>query len=407
MTIYRYLLFSLFISFSVAGSAQTSKDKIDALNTRLAEMDVERAEIMGQLEDHFFGWIREELNTVGYPKTEAGEKILHHDSWSFVYSEEHEQAKWVMHMVIPQVEESGAGRTNDFRMDSLVETKTASKSDYWHSGYDRGHLAPSADFRWSSAAVSQSYFYSNMSPQKPELNREIWADLEGWVRNYVVTFDEPVFVITGGILKDGLEKIGKNGVSIPEKYFKVILDLTGDDKRGIAFVMENGVNDKPLLSYAVSIDEAEQLSGIDFFPELEDAVEDKLEAMSDPTKWVHEDDPTFGEVPPIPAPLPKGLFNTLQAKYQIDKTATICGTIVSSKKSRREAIYLNFDRKYPNSPFYATIWKNHQNNFSYDPEKEFMNKKICVKGKVTEYNGMPRMSINKEEQITLWENVPK
>lgn len=406
MTFRLALLLFFVVPFSFA-QAQSSKERIESLNERLSEMEAEREEIIEELEDHFFGWIREELNAVGFPKTEAGEKILHHDAWSFVYSEEHEQAKWVMHLVIPQVEESGAGRTNDFRMDSLVESETASKSDYWHSGYDRGHLAPSADFRWSSTAVSQSYFYSNMSPQKPELNREIWADLEGWVRNYVVTFDEPVFVITGGILKPGLKKIGKNGVSIPEQYFKVVMDLTGADKRGIAFILKNGVNDKPLLSYAVSIDEAERLSGIDFFPDLEDALENKLEAMSDPTVWVHEDDPTFGEVPPIPAPLPKGLFNSIQAKYQIDKTATICGTIVSSKKSRREAIYLNFDRKYPNSPFYATIWKNHQNNFSYDPEKEFLNKKICVKGKVTEYNGMPRMSINKEEQIILWEDIPK
>jgi hypothetical protein len=83
----------------------------------------------------------------------------------------------------------------------------------------------------------------------------------------------------------------------------------------------------------------------------------------------------------------------------------ICGTIVSSKKSRKEAVYLNFDRKYPNSPFYATIWKNNQNNFSYDPEKELIGKTICVKGEVTVYDGKPRMSINKEQQITFWDDV--
>jgi exonuclease VII large subunit len=79
--------------------------------------------------------------------------------------------------------------------------------------------------------------------------------------------------------------------------------------------------------------------------------------------------------------------------------------VVSSKKSRKEAVYLNFDRKYPNSPFYATIWKNNQNNFSYDPEKQLMGKTICVKGEVTVYDGKPRMSINKEQQITFWEDV--
>lgn len=400
-----FSLFILLIGFNA--QSQTSKEKIEQLNLRLSELDSEKIQILEQLEDHYVGWVRSELDQIGMPSLSIGEEVLHHSAWSFVYSEEHEQAKWVMHMVIPQVEFSGAGRTNDFRKDDLVKTETASKSDYWHSGYDRGHLAPSADFRWSSKMVSESYFYSNMSPQKPELNRQTWAQLEDWVRKYAVSFQEPVFVITGPILKEGLEKLGDNGVSIPEQYFKIIMDLSGDEHKGVAFLMSNGVNDKDLASYAVSIDVVEKLSGIDFFPTLEDIEEDKLEAMADPTKWIHRSDPTFGEVMPLPAPMPKGLFNTEQAKYQIDKKVTICGTIVSSKKSRKEAIYLNFDRKYPNSPFYATIWKSNQNNFSYDPEKEFMDKRICVRGKVTEYNGMPRMSINNEDQIYFYDEINK
>lgn len=400
-----FSVFIILIAFSA--TSQNSEEKIDMLNNRLTELDEEKKQILTELEDHYVGWVRTELDKIGTPSISSGEEVLHHSAWSFVYSEEHEQAKWVMHMVIPQVEFSGAGRTNDFRKDDLVKTETASKSDYWHSGYDRGHLAPSADFRWSSKMVSESYFYSNMSPQKPELNRQTWAQLEDWVRKYAVSFQEPVFVVTGPILKNGLEKLGDNEVSIPQQYFKVIMDLSGDEKKGVAFLMANGVNDKDLTSYAVSIDEVEKLSGIDFFPMLDDAEEDRLESMADPTKWIHESDPTFGEVLPLPAPLPKGLFNSEQAKYQIDKKVTICGTIVSSKKSRKEAIYLNFDRKYPNSPFYATIWKSNQNNFSYDPEKEFMNKRICVRGKVTEYNGMPRMSINNEEQIYFYDEITK
>lgn len=400
-----FSVFLILIAFSA--TSQNSEEKIDLLNKRLTELDEEKKRILTELEDHYVGWVRTELYQVGMPSISGGEEVLHHSAWSFVYSEEHEQAKWVMHMVIPQVEFSGAGRTNDFRKDDLVKTETASKADYWHSGYDRGHLAPSADFRWSSKMVSESYFYSNMSPQKPELNRQTWAQLEDWVRKYAVSFQEPVFVITGPILKDGLEKLGDNEVSIPQQYFKVIMDLSGDEKKGVAFLMANGVNDKDLTSYAVSIDEVEKLSGIDFFPMLDDDEENSLESQADPTKWIHPSDPTFGEVLPLPAPLPKGLFNTEQAKYQVDKKATICGTIVSSKKSRKEAIYLNFDRKYPNSPFYATIWKSNQNNFSYDPEKEFMNKRICVRGKVTEYNGMPRMSINNEDQIYFYDEINK
>jgi hypothetical protein len=149
----------------------------------------------------------------------------------------------------------------------------------------------------------------------------------------------------------------------------------------------------------------ERLTGIDFFASLPDDEEERLEAMGTAAPWIHEESEAFGEAEPLKAPLPKGYFNSVQAKYQNGKVVNVCGTVVSSKKSRKEAVYLNFDRKYPNSPFYATIWKNNQNNFSYDPEKQLMGKTICVKGEVTVYDGKPRMSINKEQQITFWEDV--
>ncbi len=325
---------------------------------------------------------------------------------SLCYSEVHEQPTWVMHIVLPAVEFGNVSRTNDFREDEKVTTGSAEKKDYWESGYDRGHLAPSADFRWSEKAVSESFYYSNMSPQKPEFNRQSWSDLEAWVRRYVGDFQEPVFVVTGGILTDeGLQKLGPNEVTIPKRYFKVVMDLQGAERKGLAFIMQNGVNEYPVVFYATTINEVERLTGIDFFASLPDDEEERLEAMGTAAPWIHEESEAFGEAEPLKAPLPKGYFNSVQAKYQNGKVVNVCGTVVSSKKSRKEAVYLNFDRKYPNSPFYATIWKNNQNNFSYDPEKQLMGKTICVKGEVTVYDGKPRMSINKEQQITFWEDV--
>ena len=108
---------------------------------------------------------------------------------------------------------------NNFRKDELVTSGTASKADYWYSGYDRGHLAPSADFRWSKTALSESYFYSNMAPQLPELNREKWAELENAIREYVIENKIQVYVVTGGILNDSLPRMQNKGreneVSIP------------------------------------------------------------------------------------------------------------------------------------------------------------------------------------------------
>lgn len=399
-------------------SGQTIDERIETKKSEMAELEKRSEIIVDELEKLRLEWVREKLDELGFPKSDKKFETVHHLAMSLGYSEMDEQAAWVQHVVIPEVEFANVSRTNDFRTDSLVTTGTAAETDYFLKevmpdgemkydgfGYDRGHLAPSADFRWSQIALSESYFYSNMSPQKPEFNRERWAELEAWVRTYVIDFQEPVFVVTGPILKDGLPKQGKNEVSIPAQFYKIVLDLTGEEKKAIAFLMPNDHCAYPVSGYVTSVDEIEKLSGLDFFSSLDDPEEAKLEAMNSMDGWIHADNNEFGEVAPLKAPLPKGYFNTLQAKYKVGEKTNICGTVVATKKSRKEAIYLNFDQKYPRNVFYATIWKNNQNNFSFDPEKEFLGKQICVFGKVEFYGDQARISVNREEQVTYWEDV--
>jgi len=400
--------------------SQSVESEIGKLENRLVAIDIESKQHLNQLEGLRLTWIREQMDQMGNPKSEDRIQIVKHSAMTLGYSEPDEQAAWVMHIVIPQVEFANVSRTNDFRVDTLVTTGSAIEQDYFLKtvapdgelvydgfGYDRGHLAPSADFRWSQKALSESYFYSNMSPQKPEFNRERWAELEAWIRTYVIDFKESVFVVTGPILKDGLKQQGENKVSIPEQFYKIVVDLEGDEHKAIAFLMPNDHCAYPVSGYATSVDRIEELTGFDFFSSLDNAVESKLEAMSSLDGWVHEDNSKFGEVAPLKAPLPKGYFNTLQAKYKVGAKTNICGTVVATKKSRKEAIYLNFDQKYPRNVFYASIWKNNQNNFSYDPEEEFLGKTICVFGKVELYNDQARISVNREEQVTYWEDVEK
>ncbi len=398
--------------------AQSIDAQIEKGESRIHAIQVEKETLLDDLEVLRLKWVREQMDGMGYPASSTDLHLAHHIALSLGYDELHEQAAWVMHIVIPEVEFANVSRTNDFRVDPLIESGSAEESDYFITskdekgktiyngfGYDRGHLAPSADFRWSQQALSQSYFYSNMSPQKAEFNRERWAELESWVRTYVIDFKEPVYVFTGPILKDDLKKQGKNEVSIPEQFYKIIMDKSGDEHKAIAFLMPNAHCAYPVSAYVTSIDEVEKLTGLDFFSSLSDDEESRLEAMHSVDGWLHEENPEFGEVAPLKAPLPKGHFNTLQAKYKAGVKTKICGTVVASKRSRKEAIYLNFDQKYPRNIFYATIWKNKQNNFSYDPEKEFLGKTICVEGKVDVYNDQARISVNREEQITYWEDI--
>ncbi|MCF8275525.1 MAG: DNA/RNA non-specific endonuclease [Flavobacteriales bacterium] len=414
----RHLLTFLLLAVSLSSFSQSVDESISKKTQRLNEISKESEQILDELEALRLKWIREQLDEMGYPKSSNAFEVIRHLALTLGYSEKDEQAAWVQHIVIPEVEFANVSRTNDFRIDSLVSTGSAKEEDYFLKkigedgtmefdgfGYDRGHLAPSADFRWSQKALSESYYYSNMSPQKPEFNRERWAELESWVRTYVIDFDEPVFVVTGPILKDGLKQQGEDHVSIPQQFYKIILDVEGAEHKAVAFLMPNEHCAYPVSGYVTSIDTIEKLTGLDFFSSLDDAEENKLEAMNSLDGWVHEDNSEFGEVAPLKAPLPKGYFNTLQAKYKVGEKTKICGTVVAAKRSRKDAVYLNFDQKYPRNVFYASIWKNNQNNFSYDPEKEFLGKIICVEGKVELYNDQARISVNREEQVSYWEDV--
>ena len=175
-------------------------------------------------------------------------------------------------------------RTNDFREDYKVKTGSASLSDYKGSGYDRGHLAPAADFKWSSTAMSESFFMSNMSPQKPGFNRGIWKKLESNVRNWASDNGE-IYVVTGPILTGSYSSIGSNQVSIPDYYYKVILDYKEPEIKGIGFILPHQKSSSSLQSFAVTIDEVERRSGINFYHELPDKIEEQIESNIDISKW--------------------------------------------------------------------------------------------------------------------------
>ena len=210
------------------------------------------------------------------PKMKGNIPVINHLGYSFQYSEKHEQAFWVGYELTKSETEKSYERTDNFIPDPMVSTGTATVGDYSKSGYDRGHLAPAADMGWSAQAMSESFYFSNMSPQDPGFNRGIWKSLEEQVRTWAIVYDS-IYVITGPILKEGLVQIGPNGVSIPKYYYKVILDNVGEDAKAIGFLMPNAKSQEPLESFAVTIDQIEQETGIDFFSQLSDSRENAFE----------------------------------------------------------------------------------------------------------------------------------
>lgn len=207
-----------------------------------------------------------------------------HTSFSLGYSEAHEQAAWVAYLLSKRHMKNLHDRRNNFRADPAINTGSASPRDYTKAGYDRGHLAPAADFDYSKEALSESFYMSNMSPQAPAFNRGGWKELEEQVRNWA-TQEDSLWVVTGPILSGSLKKIGTNGVSVPKYFYKIILDARQPEIKMISFLMPNMKISHELRYWVVTTDSVEQLSGLDFFPHLPDVLEDSLERAQQADYW--------------------------------------------------------------------------------------------------------------------------
>ncbi len=213
--------------------------------------------------------------------------VYYYNGFTLLYDEEHEQARWVAYeLTDEEVFTNVAKRSDNFRPDPQVTTGSATKNDYYKSGYDRGHLAPAGDLGWSAESMSDSFYFTNMSPQDPSFNRGVWKKLEELMRDWAVESGS-ILIATGPILEDGLPTIGQNGVSIPKQYYKVIIDYQEPLLRGVGFILDNEKSSAPLSSFAVTIDEVEAATGIDFFAALPDLLEEQLESTYNRNDWLY------------------------------------------------------------------------------------------------------------------------
>jgi endonuclease G, mitochondrial len=221
-----------------------------------------------------------------YPWQSDTTEVMVYSGFHLAYNEEFEQAAWVAYVLTKNDVLSGTeARTENFRPDTMIKTGSAAPVDYLRSGYDRGHLAPAADFKWSSTAMSESFLMSNMSPQLPGFNRGVWSRLESKVRDWAIANDS-ILVITGPIF-NGIEVyIGENRVGVPRAYFKVIADISSPSYKVLAFIMDNQSSQADLFSFAVAIDSVESITGFDFFAGQPDRkMIERAESVVDLTAW--------------------------------------------------------------------------------------------------------------------------
>lgn len=219
-----------------------------------------------------------------YLPTSTTNQIVNHEYYSLSYNEKYEQAEWVAYELKKSYIKNNDFKRPYFIEDSKVKTGSADWRNYKNSSYDKGHLCPAGDMEFSINAYNDTFFTSNISPQDHSFNAGIWNRLEQKVRYWATKYDG-VFVITGGVLEPNLKTIGKEKVLVPNYFYKIILDNSNGEVKAIAFLMQNKKSDRPLYEFVVSIDSLEKMTGIDFFPKLDDRTENRIEKSSDYKAW--------------------------------------------------------------------------------------------------------------------------
>lgn len=210
--------------------------------------------------------------------------------YAIMYDTMHCQPRWVAYMLTAkEVGYKGVERSNRFKEDPFITImgwEQASNNDYKGSGYDKGHLLPSADRDDSRAENDATFLFSNISPQLPSLNRRVWAKLEGKVREWAAKYDT-LYVVTAPILSDApRQKLGNSSITIPDYFYKVLMARQGEEYVSIGFVLPNRSDvASDINSFAKSVDEVEALTGIDFFWMVEDSIESRMESEFNLKKW--------------------------------------------------------------------------------------------------------------------------
>jgi len=215
-------------------------------------------------------------------------QIIVHTGYRLSFNRETLCPNWVAWELTAQETQGSAQRSNDFRPDPAVPFRhQVTTEDYKQCGFDRGHMCPSADMKWSPVAQSECFFMSNICPQLHSLNAGGWEKLERACRRWAKR-EGKIYIVCGPIYNAGRKilHIGKQQkIRVPNAFFKVVLSLKKDEEKAIGFYYTNRDGKQNMSDAAKSVDEIEQMTGMDFFPQLNDALERRVEAQYSLSRW--------------------------------------------------------------------------------------------------------------------------
>jgi len=228
----------------------------------------------------------EEADGLELPATTGDGQLLKRTAYTVLYDSGTRLPRWVAwHLTAAHTDGEHNRSGLKFAEDTDVPEPRATNDDYRNSGYDRGHLCPSGDNKWSREAQLQSFLYTNCCPQVHSLNAGEWNELEQRCRLWAEWFGD-VYIASGPVLDESVKHktIGPHKVAVPERFFKVVLRMS-ETPVAIGFVCDNEDGGKQLADCVVTVDEVERLTGFDFFAALPDDVERKVEAEASLKDW--------------------------------------------------------------------------------------------------------------------------
>jgi endonuclease G len=224
-------------------------------------------------------------------KVDTWFRVLRNHGFILGYSDVRGNPLWVEYALTATDEsESSLKRPSRFQPDWRSINRVTHDS-YDKSGYDRGHMAPNyaISHLYGKQGQADSFLMTNITPQKPKLNQRVWQRLEEVEIKHFARIFGKVWVITGPVFNGSIERLASDWkVEIPDAFYKIYVTEASSDKAAIAlgFLIPQTVNGKESLAqFVIPIDEIEAQTGLDFLTELDDSIENKLEASVDPQPW--------------------------------------------------------------------------------------------------------------------------
>lgn len=217
------------------------------------------------------------------PEHTADEDIVVHLAYTASYNHTTLCPDWVAWELTADEACGTIEQQRQFSRDPSVRFPKASREDYSQSGWDKGHMAPHADMKWSRQAMTESDYFTNICPQDRAMNAGAWRKIEELTRRLAIHYGS-VFVICGPIyISDTPRLIGEACVQVPDQFFKALAINKDGQYHTVAFLMDNTPQNRSPRHYALSVDEIETILSRNLFP----LVPEEAETHYDWNTWNH------------------------------------------------------------------------------------------------------------------------